>query len=355
MDQLSFLLVVLAERLFRPKHSVRLQILQAQIRFLRSRIDTSRIVPSPDEKHELLRLGALLCHDVADVMHIVQPETYRCWLRKKARGGAFKRSGRPRIDELLHGLILRLGMENVRWGYRRVVGELRKLGFYVSATTVRKVLREAGYPPSPKWGRNPLPIPWTTFIHAHAESIVACDFFSKKVHTLRGTLTAYVLVFIHLGSRRVYCSPATYSPNWEWVMQQNRNASMWMEDEGIAPRFILRDRDRKYPDGLKEFWKSSGTTCLKSPPKAPKANAFAESFIGTLKRECLNYFVCFSRDQLDYIVRTWVKHYNTERPHRGVGIGNNVLDASFTPEPLGTIRCKRQLGGIVTSYYRDAA
>lgn len=211
------------------------------------------------------------------------------------------------------------------------------------------------HPPSPKWGRNPLPIPWTTFIHAHAESIVACDFFSKKVHTLRGTLTAYVLVFIHLGSRRVYCSPATYSPNGEWVMQQNRSASMWMEDESIAPRFILRDRDRKYPDGLKEFWRSSGATCLKSPPKAPKANAFAESFIGTLKRECLNYFVCFSRDQLNYIVRTWVKHYNTERPHRGVGIDNNVLDASFTPESAGAIRCRRQLGGIVTSYYRDAA
>ncbi len=106
---------------------------------------------------------------------------------------------------------------------------------------------------------------------------------------------------------------------------------------------------------MKEFWKSPGATCLKGPPKAPKANAFVESFIEALKRECLNYFVCFSRDQLDYIVRTWVKHYNTERPHRGVGIDNNVLDASFRPRSLGTIRCKRQLGGIVTSYYRDAA
>ena len=151
MDWLSFLLVSLAERLFRPRYNVRLQILEAQIRFLRTRIDTSRIVPSPDEKHELLRLGALLDHDVADVMHIVQPETYRCWLRKRGREGGFKRSGRPRIDGLLQRLILRLGRENIRWGYRRVVGELRKLGFYVSASTVRKILRESGYPPSPKW------------------------------------------------------------------------------------------------------------------------------------------------------------------------------------------------------------
>ena len=227
-------------------------------------------------------------------MYIVQPETYRSWLRKKSRGLALKRSGRPRIDEVLHRLVLRLGMENVRWGYRRVVGKLRKLGYFVSATTVRKILRESGYPPSPNWGQNPLPIPWTTFIHAHAESIVASDFFTKKVHTLRGTMTAYVLVFIHLGSRKVYCSAPTYSPNGEWVMQQNRNASMWMEEEGIAPRFLLRDRDRKYPDNLNDFWKASGVRCLKSPPRAPKANAFVESFIGSLKRECLNHFVCFS-------------------------------------------------------------
>ena len=355
MDRLSFLLVTLAERLFRPKHNVRLQILQAQIRILRSRIEASRIVPSPEEKYELLRLGALLDHDVGDVMHIVQPETYRTWLRKKVRRGMFKRSGRPGIDDYLRGVILRLGVENIRWGYRRVVGELRKLGLVVSATTVRKVLREAGYPPSPKWGHNPLPIPWTTFINAHAESIVACDFLTKKVYTLRGKMTAYILVFIHLGSRKVYCSPATYSPNGEWVMQQNRNVSMWMDDEGIVPRFILRDRDRKFPDGLKEFWKAEGTTCIKSPPRAPKANAYAESFIGTLKRECLNHFVCFSRSQLDYIARTWVKHYNTERPHRGTGIDNNVLDRSFRPQTQGPIRCKRKLGGIVTSYYRDAA
>lgn len=127
------------------------------------------------------------------------------------------------------------------------------------------------------------------------------------------------------------------------------------EEESIVPRFVIRDRDRKYPDRLKEFWKSSGVVCIKTPSRAPKGNAFAESFIGTLKCECLNHFVCFSCDQLDYIVRTWVKHYNTGRPHGGAGIENNVLDASFSPRSHGTIRRQQQLGGIITSYYRDAA
>ncbi len=130
---------------------------------------------------------------------------------------------------------------------------------------------------------------------------------------------------------------------------------MWMEEEGIVPHFFLRDRDRKYPDKLNDFWKASGVRCLKSPPRAPKANAFVEAFIGSLKRECLNRFVCFSKDQLDYIVRTWDKHYNTERPHRGSGIDNNVLDRPFQPLTRGTIRRKQQLGGIISSYYREAA
>ena len=104
MDRLTFLLLTLAERLFRPKHNVRLQILEAQIRFLRSRINASRIVPSPDEKHELLRLGALRDHDVADAMHIVQPETYQTWLRKKTRRGTFSLTLREREQPRTGGL-----------------------------------------------------------------------------------------------------------------------------------------------------------------------------------------------------------------------------------------------------------
>ncbi|MEQ1878688.1 MAG: integrase core domain-containing protein [Bdellovibrionia bacterium] len=250
---------------------------------------------------------------------------------------------------------MRIGIENIRWGYRRVMGELKKLGYRVSPSTIRIILRESGLPPPPHRGVNPLPIAWNTFIHANLESVVATDFFVKKIHTLRGTFTAYCLVFIHLGSRRVWCSPATYHPNGEWVMQQNRNASMWLQDEGIEAKYLLSDRDAKFPDALKHLWKAQGIRCLKSPPRAPKANAFVESFIGTLKRECLNHFICFSRDQLNYINRLWIEHYNTERPHRGLGMDSEVLDRSFVPKLKGRIRCKRKLGGIVTSYYREAA
>lgn len=129
---------------------------------------------------------------------------------------------------------------------------------------------------------------------------------------------------------------------------------MWMEDEGITPRFVIRDRDRRFPDEFDTFWKPD-VRCIRTPPKAPKANAFAESFIASTKREVLNYFVCFNLGQLDYVLRVWIEHYHEDRPHRGVGRDNTVLDPSFVPKAEGTIRCKSALGGILKSYYREAA
>jgi putative transposase len=355
MERIEFAVLALVSRWFLPRYNAHLQLLEAQIRMLRNRIEVSRIVPTPAEKAELLRLGVLLGHDVAGVMHIVQPETYRRWLRERSRGRKPKLAGRPPTPLVIRNLVLRFARENLLWGCRRIVGELKKLGIRIGATTIREILHESGMHPDPMKAKKQPPIPWTTFIHANIESVVACDFFTKRIYTLRGVFDAYVLVFIHLGSRRVFHSPSTYNPDETWVMQQARNAAMWLDDNGVQPRFLIHDRDSKFTVKFREFWKDDGARCIRIPPKSPKANAFAESFIGTLKKECLNHFLCFSREQLDYIVATWCAHYNTERPHQGQDIGNRVLDESFTPERDGPIRCKQQLGGIIRSYYRDAA
>ena len=122
-----------------------------------------------------------------------------------------------------------------------------------------------------------------------------------------------------------------------------------------ATRFLIRDADTKFSASFDTVWASEAARVIQIPHRAPNVNAFAESFIGTIKRECLDFFVCFSRSQLDYILRTWVRHYNVERPHRGREIGNNVLQVDFSPARDGPIRRRRQLGGIITSYTRDAA
>jgi len=225
----------------------------------------------------------------------------------------------------------------------------------VGVTTVREILKRDGIHPAPKKARKEPPVPWSTFVHAHMESLVACDFFTKKVYTLRGVFTAHVLVLIHLGTRKVYCSAATYNPDEEWVMQQARNAAMWLEDISVKPRFLILDRDTKFTARFDAFWKGNTVRPIRIPPKSPRGNAFVECWIGKTKQECLNMFMCFSRSQLDYIVSRWLHHYHEERPHQGRDIGNRVLDENFVPAAKGSVRRKTELGGLLTSYYREAA
>ena len=130
---------------------------------------------------------------------------------------------------------------------------------------------------------------------------------------------------------------------------------MWCAERGITPEFLIRDADTKFSASFDAVWASEAARVIQIPHRAPDANAFAESFIGTIKRECLDFFVCFSRPQLDFILRTWVRHYNFERPNRGRDIGNNVLQVDFQPIRDGPIRRRRQLGGIIKAYSREAA
>ncbi len=172
MDRTVFALTALAAQWFRPRYNAKLQLLEAQIRILRSRIDTNRIVPTPAEKAELLRIGATIDHEIKDVMHVVQLKTYRKWVRQRRKGRRFLPSGRPRIPEAARKLVLRMAEENTRWGFRRIVGELKKLGIRIGYTTARNILKDAGrYPDPHKSARKP-PLPWTTFEHANTESMV---------------------------------------------------------------------------------------------------------------------------------------------------------------------------------------
>ncbi len=355
MNSTLSLLMVFLSQFFIPRHNPQMRLLKAQITILRARIPTQRIILSPAEKAELLRIGEECGHDVDGLLEVAKPATYKRWLTQMRSGHPFKAVGRPRLTQELRDVVIRIGSENLLWGYKRIAGELKKLGLYAGANSVKRILTDAGIHPSPERRKKKPALPWTTFIQAHMETMVACDFFSKTVLTLRGPRTAYVLMFIHLGSRRVFCSAPTYAPDSAWVTQQARNTLMWCTEQGIMPKFLIRDADTKFCTRFDTVWESETARVIQIPHRAPDANAFAESFIATIKRECLDFFICFSRSQLDYILRTWVRHYNTERPHRGRDIGNNVLQVDFQPVRDGPIRRKRQLGGIVTSYIRDAA
>jgi putative transposase len=139
------------------------------------------------------------------------------------------------------------------------------------------------------------------------------------------------------------------------MMQQARNASMWMQEQGIQPRMLILDHDVKFTLHYRQFWKDMGVRPKLIPIRAPQANAFVESFIANLKGECLNHFIIFSLSQMNYVVTSWTNYYNTLRPHRGKDIGNRVLDPNFRVRTKGPVRCRQRLGGLIKSYYRAAA
>ena len=181
--------------------------------------------------------------------------------------------------------------KNAGWGYRRIVGELLKLRCKVGKTSVRRVLREEGIYPEPgkpysKMGDDR---PWDRFLKLHINTLVACDFFCKTIWTPLGKHQAYMLLFLHVGTRKVFISPATYHPDAAWVQQQGRNALMWLEDHGAEATYLIHDRDTKFTKTFDQLMQTANMQIVKSPIQAPNANAFAEAWIATIRRECLNY------------------------------------------------------------------
>jgi putative transposase len=188
-------------------------------------------------------------------------------------------------------------------------------------------------------------------------------FFCKTIWTPIGKRQAYLMLFIHLGSRKVWLSSATYSPDEAWVKQQGPNAMMWMADHRIETTHLIRDRDAKFSRAFDRLIKSSGIGIVRTPVQAPNANAYAEAWVASLKRECLNHFMCFSLGHLDHIAYRYSRFYNEHRPHQRMG--NRVLrylgeppadcEQQRSTAPIGRIGCKAELGGLLRHYYRRAA
>ena len=283
------------------RRDARIRLLMAQVEVLRRKLGGNRVIPSPADRIRLLSIGAELNHKIDGVLGIVTAKTYYRWVHEQAEGRESLPVGRKKIVRGVRELITRLATENAGWGYERIVGELRKLRLLVSRSTVQRVLSDSGLTPSPHRRARGPETPWRKFIRLHMNTIVACDFFTKSVITPLGTKLAYQLMFIHLGTRRVFVSPPTYSPTDGWVQQQGRNVMTWLDENQIEARFLIRDRDTKFTLQFDRVLRSRGVRSVRSPRLAPDANAFAESWIGRFKHECLNHFLCFGIDHLAHI------------------------------------------------------
>jgi putative transposase len=312
-----------------------------------------------EERRELVKAARGLSKEtLRELVTIVSPATLIGWMNVEDRPQSKKKRstrkpGRPRTPVDIRALVIRIAQET-GWGYSRIRGEMRRLGFHLSRQTVKNILVDYGIDPGPKRGKGT----WDEFLKIHWHTLWQCDFFSKRVWTWRGPIDLYLLVFLEVGSRKAWISTATAHPDSAWVAQQVRNFTMDLPDGDRKQAFVFHDRDSKFTEQFRDILKAEGLRPKKLAVAAPNTNAFVERFIQTIQQECLDHFVVVGQRHLDHIVCEFLRYYHEVRPHQGVG--NVTLDRATTKDPptetvarnTGDIVRDDWLGGLLKSYRR---
>jgi putative transposase len=327
---------------------VEILVLRHQLAILRRQHPRPRL--QPHDRALLAALSRLLPSSRWSIF-MVTPETLLRWHRRMVRRHwtyPTTPRGRPPLPDEVQTLIVRLATENPRWGYQRIRGELLHLGCRVSASSIARVLRANGLQPAPR--RTAASPTWRAFLRRQAAGILACDFLIVDTVFLQ---RLYVLFFIQLHTRRVHLAGVTTHPTGAWVAQQARNLAATLDGDTTTVRFLIRDRDSKFTRAFDDIWRAAGAEVIRTPIQAPNANAVAERWVGTVRRECLDHLLIGGRRQLLRVLHHYVEHYNRHRPHRSLGLSApERSERDREPEPLvaGQLRRRDVLGGLIHEY-----
>jgi transposase len=325
-------------------------LLRHQIAVLRRQVKTPRLFWA--DRAVLTALARLLPRSQLRHLNlIISPRTLLRWhARLIERRWTYPRHapGRPRTAKPVRALVLEMAQDNPGWGYRRIHGELTGLGYTLAPSTVWQILKDAGIDPAPRRsGRT-----WRAFLQAQAKTILATDFFHVDTVFLR---RLYVLFVIEHGTRRVHLAGITAHPTGEWVTQQARNLLMTLEDRADGIKFLLRDRDTKFTAAFDAVFTAVGVRIIKTPVQAPRANAIAERWIASARRECLDRMLITGERHLRLVLDEYADHYDVHRPHRT--LHQNPPAGREHPPALGTnVRVLRRdrLGGLIHEYTQVA-
>ena len=338
-----------------PDKNLEIVMLRHQLNVM-TRLQSKPVKPNRAEKMTLAVLTKKLkqssrrsTHQLRDVIRMVSPETVLRWHRELVRRKWAQRQnkgGRPKIHPETENLIVQMAEENLRWGYAKIQGELLKLGFGVSVTTVRNVLNRKGILPAPvRYGS----IGWRTLMNHYKDQLLACDFFTIETLFLK---TVYVLFFIELGTRRVHLAGATRNPDGLWVAQQARQFVWELEDPEVAFRGLIRDNDKKYSAAFDAVFESSQIHILPTPIRAPDANAYSERWVRTVREECLDHLLILNEAHLRSVLQEYLAYYNARRHLQGLEQQSPIPRAE--PVAVGQVQKRQVLGGIINVYFRSS-
>jgi putative transposase len=282
---------------------------------------------------------------------LVTPGTVLRWHRRLVtRKWTYpNRTGRPPASAEIAALIERLASENNGWGYKRIQGELLKLGHGVSASTIRRVLKALKIPPAP---RRRTDTTWRQFLRAQAATMLAADFFHVDCAVTLQRL--YCFFVIEVGSRYVHILGVTANPDGPWTAQQIRNLLIELGDRAADFRFLVRDRAGQFTETFDAVLAGAGIEAVKIPPLSPRANAYAERFVLTARAEVTDRMLIFGQRHLRTILARYEGHYNGRRPHRSRQLRPPRPDHPVADLSQERIQRRPILGGLLNEYERAA-
>jgi putative transposase len=325
-------------------------ILRHQIAVLQRQVKTPRV--SWADRALLSALARQLSRgQLRHLRLIISPRTLLRWhasLVRRRWAYPQRTSGRQRTAQAIRVLVLEMARDNPSWGYRRIHGELTGLGYRIAPSTVWQILKDAGIDPAPRRAGQT----WRAFLASQATTILAVDFFHVDTVFLR---RLYVLFFIEHGTRRVHLAGVTAHPTGEWVSQQARNLLMNLQGRAVGWKFLIRDRDTKFTAGFDAVFTAIGVRIIRTPVQAPRANAIAERWVGSARRECLDRMLIAGERHLRLVLGEYADHYNGHRPHRTLHQNPPAGRAYPTAEKTGIRILRRdRLGGLIHEYSQVA-